>query len=171
MCIRDSVRSTKENAYAHHIQRLMITGNFALISGIDPMQVCNWYLAVYLDAYEWVELPNTLGMALYGDGGIVGSKPYSSSGAYINKMSNYCQSCHFNVKEKQGDKACPFNVFYWDFLVRHEQKWQKNHRMKLMMTHVDRMSQEQKSQIRKQAKHTSIQICVCVGCCFLFHVV
>ena len=153
-CVDEAVRSTKENAYAHHIQRLMITGNFALISGIDPMQVCNWYLAVYLDAYEWVELPNTLGMALYGDGGIVGSKPYASSGAYINKMSNYCQSCHFNVKEKQGDKACPFNVFYWDFLVRHEQKWQKNNRMKLMMTHVDRMNQEQKSQIRKQAKDT-----------------
>ena len=153
-CVDTAVEDTRKHAYAHHIQRLMVTGNFALIAGIDPQYVCDWYLSVYADAFEWVELPNTLGMSLYGDGGIVGSKPYASSGAYINKMSNYCKNCQFNVKEKFGDKACPFNVFYWDFLLRHEEKWDKNNRMKLMMTHVKRMSTDQKIKIQKQAEQT-----------------
>lgn len=119
-CIKEVVRQTSEEAYSHHIQRLMITGNFALLAGIDPKQVCEWYLAVYADAYEWVELPNTLGMALYADGGLIASKPYSASGKYIQRMSNFCDSCAYNPKDLLGEKACPFNALYWNFIKQNE---------------------------------------------------
>jgi deoxyribodipyrimidine photolyase-related protein len=128
-CVSHVVRQTREEAYAHHIQRLMITGNFALIAGLDPHLVHEWYLAVYADAYEWVELPNTIGMALHADGGLLGSKPYAASGNYINKMSDYCGSCQFDVKQRTGPKACPFNALYWDFIARHKMRFAKNPRM------------------------------------------
>jgi deoxyribodipyrimidine photolyase-related protein len=117
-CIADVVDTTKKNAYAHHIQRLMVTGNFAMLSGISPNDICDWYLSVYIDAYEWVELPNTLGMATFSDGGVVGSKPYAASGKYINRMSNYCSSCEYNPKNTIEDDSCPFNYLYWNFLMK-----------------------------------------------------
>ncbi|MEP1143823.1 MAG: cryptochrome/photolyase family protein [Henriciella sp.] len=141
-CMRAAIKQTKEDAYAHHIQRLMVTGNFALIAGIDPKQVHEWYLAVYADAYEWVELPNTLGMSQFGDGGLLGSKPYASSGNYIHKMSDHCKGCSYNVKQKTGDDACPFNPLYWDFLVRNRDKLAGNPRMAQMYRTWDRMAED-----------------------------
>ena len=128
-CLREAITQTRDEAYAHHIQRLMVTGNFALLAGIEPKQVHEWYLAVYADAYEWVELPNTLGMSQFADGGLLGSKPYVSSGTYINKMSDYCQSCRYKVSQKTGEDACPFNALYWDFLIRHQDTLQGNPRI------------------------------------------
>ena len=116
----------------------MVTGNFALLIGADPKQVHQWYLEVYLDAYEWVELPNTLGMSQFGDGGLLGSKPYVSSGAYINRMSDYCGTCRYNVKERIGDDACPFNALYWDFLARHRDKLGGNDRLAMPYRTWDR---------------------------------
>ncbi|MEO1662640.1 MAG: cryptochrome/photolyase family protein [Pseudomonadota bacterium] len=144
-CLRAAITQTKEEAYAHHIQRLMVTGNFALIAGIDPKQVHEWYLAVYADAYEWVELPNTLGMSQFGDGGVLGSKPYAASGNYIHKMSDHCKGCRFDVKQKTGPNACPFNPLYWDFLVRNRDKLAGNPRMAQMYRTWDRMSPEKQT--------------------------
>jgi deoxyribodipyrimidine photolyase-related protein len=121
-CLRDAITQTKEEAYAHHIQRLMLTGNFALLAGIDPKAVHEWYLAVYADAFEWVELPNTLGMSQYADGGLLGTKPYAAGGNYIRKMSDYCDGCRYDVKQKTGPDACPFNSLYWDFVSRNADK-------------------------------------------------
>ena len=115
-CLSDVIKQTKEHAYSHHIQRLMITGNFALIAGLNPKQVHEWYLAVYADAFDWVEVPNTIGMALYADGGIMASKPYAASGKYISKMSNFCKSCIFDSEKIIGENACPFNSLYWNFM-------------------------------------------------------
>jgi deoxyribodipyrimidine photolyase-related protein len=128
-CMADAIGQTIAHAYAHHIQRLMLTGNFALLAGIDPAEVDRWYLAVYADAYEWVEMPNTRGMALFADGGIVGSKPYAASGAYINRMSDHCARCAYDVKESVGLRACPFNALYWDFIGRHAERFADNPRM------------------------------------------
>jgi len=128
-CMAQAIGQTRDLSYAHHIQRLMVTGNFALLAGVDTAQVQEWYLAVYADAYEWVEAPNTLGMSQFGDGGVVGSKPYVSSGAYIDRMSDYCGGCHYRVKDKSGDKACPFNLLYWHFLNRHRDRFAPNPRM------------------------------------------
>jgi len=128
-CLSEAIGQTLDTAYAHHIQRLMITGNFALIAGIAPVQVHEWYLAIYADAYEWVELPNTLGMSQFGDGGLLGSKPYAASANYISKMSNYCASCAYDPKKRHGPKACPFNALYWDFMVRHRKRFAANNRM------------------------------------------
>ncbi|MEM7327526.1 MAG: cryptochrome/photolyase family protein [Pseudomonadota bacterium] len=144
-CLRAAISQTKEEAYAHHIQRLMVTGNFALLAGVDPKQVHEWYLAVYADAYEWVELPNTLGMSQFGDGGILGSKPYAASGNYIHKMSNHCQTCRYDVKQKTGEGACPFNPLYWDFLHRNREKLASNPRMGQMYRTWDRMSDEKRA--------------------------
>ena len=124
-----AVGQTRDLAYAHHIQRLMVTGNFALLTGVDPALVHEWYLAVYIDAFEWVEAPNTLGMSQFADGGLLGSKPYVSSGAYIDRMSDHCSGCHYRVKEKTGDAACPFNLLYWHFLTRHRETFRSNPRM------------------------------------------
>jgi deoxyribodipyrimidine photolyase-related protein len=131
-CMSRAVEQTRDEAYAHHIQRLMVTGNFALLAGIDPHQVHEWYLAVYADAYEWVEAPNVIGMSQFADGGIVGSKPYVSGGNYINKMSDYCKHCRYEIGEKSGDKACPFNYLYWAFLHRHRDRFGRNPRMAQM---------------------------------------
>ena len=151
-CMSQAIDQTLEHAYAHHIQRLMITGNFALIAGVDPKQVHQWYLAVYADAYEWVELPNTLGMSQFGDGGMLASKPYASSGAYINRMSNYCQSCRYDVKQRTGPDACPFNALYWDFIARNESKLRSNVRMAMPYKNWDRMADADKIALRASAK-------------------
>lgn len=138
-CMAHALDQTRTDAYAHHIQRLMVTGNFALMAGIDPWQVHEWYLSVYADAVEWVEAPNTLGMSQFADGGVVGSKPYVSSGAYIDRMSDYCGSCHYRVKERSGARACPFNLLYWHFLDRHRARFETNPRMAQMYRTWDRM--------------------------------
>jgi deoxyribodipyrimidine photolyase-related protein len=131
-CMKAAVRQTRDLAYAHHIQRLMVTGNFALLAGVDPAEVHEWYLSVYVDAFEWVEAPNTLGMSQFADGGLLGSKPYVSSGAYIDRMSDYCGGCRYRVKEKVGERACPFNLLYWHFLDRHRERFRGNPRMAQM---------------------------------------
>lgn len=147
-CLRQCVSETKQNAYAHHIQRLMVLGNFALIAGIDPDEVNDWYMLVYADAYEWVELPNVSGMILFADGGLLASKPYAASGAYINKMSNYCGSCKYKVTVKNGPKACPFNYLYWDFIARNDGKLRKNPRMGFMYKTLDRMDSDKRQAIK-----------------------
>ena len=146
-CVVKAVGQTKAQAYAHHIQRLMVTGNFALLAGIDPAQVHEWYLAVYADAFEWVEAPNTIGMSQFADGGVIASKPYVSSGAYINRMSDHCKSCHYSVSAKTGDKACPFNLLYWHFLDRHRDRFSNNPRMGNMYRTWDRMDADKRKRV------------------------
>ncbi|MDC3181098.1 cryptochrome/photolyase family protein [Gammaproteobacteria bacterium] len=150
-CLKQCITETKNNAYAHHIQRLMVLGNFALIAGIDPQYVNEWYLIVYADAYEWVELPNVSGMVLFADGGLLASKPYASSGSYIHKMSNYCKDCAFSVKEKLGEKACPFNYLYWDFLIRNQKALSSNQRLGFMYAMINKMEPSQIKAIQQQA--------------------
>lgn len=151
-CIKQCVNETKKNAYAHHIQRLMVLGNFALLAGISPQELNYWFLVVYADAYQWVELPNVSGMVLFADGGFLASKPYASGGAYINKMSNYCKNCQYSVKEKNGKSACPFNYLYWDFLNRHADLLGKNHRLAMIYRTYNRFSDEKKKMIARDAK-------------------
>lgn len=151
-CLKQVINMTIKYGYSHHIQRLMVTGNYALLAGLDPFQVHEWYLAVYIDAFEWVEAPNTVGMALHADGGIVGTKPYIASGAYINRMSDFCKSCVYDVKKKTGKDACPFNYLYWDFLIRHEKKFSTNQRMRIAYTNLNRLSNEQKKEIQQNAQ-------------------
>jgi deoxyribodipyrimidine photolyase-related protein len=151
-CVAQAIDQTQEDAYAHHIQRLMVTGNFALLAGVDPHQLHEWYLAVYADAYEWVEAPNTIGMSQFADGGIIASKPYVSSGNYIAKMSDYCGDCAYSVKEKVGDGACPFNLLFWDFMVRHRERFQGNPRMGQMYRTWDRMDEEKRVAILDGAR-------------------
>ena len=146
-CVAKAVGQTRTQAYAHHIQRLMVTGNFALLAGIDPAQVHEWYLAVYADAFEWVEAPNTIGMSQFADGGVVASKPYVSSGAYINRMSDHCKSCHYSVSAKTGDTACPFNLLYWHFLDRHRDRFSNNPRMGNMYRTWDRMDADKRKTV------------------------
>ncbi len=144
-CLRAAILQTKEEAYAHHIQRLMVTGNFAMLAGVDPKEVHEWYLMVYADAYEWVELPNTLGMSQFADGGLLGSKPYAASGNYINKMSDYCHNCRYKVQQKTGEAACPFNPLYWHFLERNGDKLRGNARLGQVYRTWDRMSDEKRA--------------------------
>jgi deoxyribodipyrimidine photolyase-related protein len=151
-CLAQCIKETKENAYAHHIQRLMVIGNFALLAGLHPDYVNEWYLLVYADAYEWVELPNVTGMILYADGGVLASKPYSASGAYINKMSNYCQGCQYKVSKKNGPGACPFNYLYWNFLLENRGKLQLNHRLVMIYAVLNKMNEEKIQAIREDAQ-------------------
>lgn len=144
-CVHQVVMQTREEAYAHHIQRLMVTGNFALLAGIEPRQVHEWYLAVYADAFEWVELPNTLGMSQFADGGLLGSKPYAAGGNYIKRQSNYCQSCRYSVEQKTGEGACPFTPLYWHFLLRHREKLGANPRLSQVYRTWDRMAADKRS--------------------------
>lgn len=157
-CMRQCITETKQNAYAHHIQRLMVLGNFALIAGLDPDEVNEWYLLVYADAYEWVELPNVTGMVLFADGGQLASKPYAASGAYINKMSNYCGSCKYKPSVKNGPTACPFNYLYWDFIGRNDGKLRGNPRMGFMYKSLDRMSDEKRQAVRDDTRRFFIAI-------------
>jgi len=150
-CLAQAIGQTWRYAYAHHIQRLMVTGNFALLIGADPKAVHLWYMEVYLDAYEWVTLPNTLGMSQFGDGGLVGTKPYASSGAYINRMSDYCAGCRYDPEQRVGSEACPFNSLYWHFLDRNRDKLGPNPRLKNQYRTWDRFSEASKEAVRAQA--------------------
>ena len=151
-CMHKAISDTKEYAYSHHIQRLMVTGNFALIAGLNPQKVCDWYLGVYIDAHEWVELPNTLGMALFADGGIVGSKPYAASGKYINRMSNFCKDCKYDVNTIIEDDSCPMNFMYWNFLISRENILRKNPRMSLIYNSLDKKDDLFKSKVQAKSK-------------------
>lgn len=151
-CLRQCVLETKQNAYAHHIQRLMVLGNFALLAGLDPAQVNEWYLIVYADAYEWVELPNVTGMILFADGGVLASKPYAAGGAYINRMSDYCKNCSYKVSKKNGPEACPFNYLYWDFFMRHEDKLKNNPRLGHSYRTLSKMTDEKRQAIKEDSR-------------------
>jgi len=140
-CMSQAIGQSLKHAYAHHIQRLMVTGNFALLAGIAPTQICDWYLAIYMDAFDWVELPNTLGMVMHADGGYLGSKPYCASGQYIKRMSDYCRNCAYKVGESTTDDACPFNSLYWHFLMRHGDLLRGNQRMGMVYKNLDRMTE------------------------------
>jgi deoxyribodipyrimidine photolyase-related protein len=150
-CLSLAINQSLDEAYAHHIQRLMVIGNFSLLTQLDPDEVDAWYLGVYIDAIEWVELPNVRGMSQYADGGIIATKPYVSSGSYINKMSNNCAKCHYNVKEKFGDKACPFNSLYWNFLDEKKEYFKKNQRMAMMLNLLNKMPAEEIYKIKVKA--------------------
>ena len=150
-CLKQAIQQSLEFAYAHHIQRLMITGNFALLAGIDPDEVDAWYLGIYIDAFEWVEITNTRGMSQFADGGIVGTKPYVSSAAYIHKMSSYCGTCSYDKSKKTGANACPFNSLYWNFYARHEQRLAKNPRIGMMYQVWNKMQPDDQAAILKQA--------------------
>ncbi|AUC75997.1 cryptochrome/photolyase family protein [Olleya sp. Bg11-27] len=151
-CLKQAINNSLDNGYAHHIQRLMVTGNFALLAQIHPDEVDAWYLGIYVDAIQWVQLPNTRGMSQFADGGKIATKPYVSSGSYINKMSNYCDSCYYNKKEKLGDTACPFNSLYWNFLDDKRKQLGNNFRMKMMYSLLDKMDSEQLSSIKERAQ-------------------
>ncbi|MFS4439541.1 cryptochrome/photolyase family protein [Paracoccaceae bacterium GXU_MW_L88] len=132
-CLSQAIGQTIETAYAHHIQRLMITGTYALLIGADPQALHRWYLGVYADAYEWVELPNTIGMSQHADGGLLATKPYAASASYVDRMSDYCGDCVYDPKAKTGEGACPWNALYWDFIARHQDRFENNHRMRMMV--------------------------------------
>jgi len=150
-CLKYSINNSLDHAYAHHIQRLMVIGNFALLAGCDPNQVDEWYLGVYIDAIEWVQITNTHGMSQFADGGLVGSKPYVASANYINKMSNYCEGCHYKKELRHGEKACPFNSLYWNFYIKHEDLLAKNPRIGMMYQLIKKMDDTEKQNIINQA--------------------
>lgn len=150
-CLRESIGQTLQHGYAHHIQRLMVTGLFCLLLGVRPQQVHAWYLAVYVDAVEWVELPNTLGMSQYADGGFLASKPYVATGKYIRRMSNYCDGCRYDPDQAHGDKACPFTTLYWDFLARHRDRFARHPRTALQWRNLERLDPNTLTNIRRQA--------------------
>jgi deoxyribodipyrimidine photolyase-related protein len=150
-CLQKAIGQSLQEAYAHHIQRLMLTGNFALLLGVHPDEVDAWYLGIYIDAIEWVEITNTRGMSQYADGGLLATKPYTASANYIDKMSNYCGNCAYDKKKRYGEKACPFNSLYWDFHIRHREKLVKNPRIGMVYRNIDKMSEEELQLIQKQA--------------------
>ena len=151
-CMHHAIKQSLDHAYAHHIQRLMITGNYALLTQTHPDEVDAWYLGIYIDALEWVEITNTRGMSQFADGGIVATKPYVSSGSYINKMSNYCSSCKYSVSKKTGDDACPFNSLYWNFLFEKREYFKNNQRMNMMMSMLDKKDPDELEQLVKRAQ-------------------
>jgi deoxyribodipyrimidine photolyase-related protein len=157
-CLRDAIGQTLRYGYAHHIQRLMVTGLFALLWGAHPQRVHEWYLAVYVDAVEWVELPNTLGMSQYADGGLMASKPYIASGKYIQRMSNYCAGCRYDSAQRTGPKACPFTTLYWDFLLRHEAMLAKNPRTVMQVRNAARLTPAQRREITDHAARLRNQL-------------
>ncbi|MEN9681670.1 MAG: hypothetical protein RLZZ627_1563, partial [Pseudomonadota bacterium] len=151
-CLSECLRQSLSLGYAHHIQRLMVIGLYALLFGVRPRAVHEWFLAVYVDAVEWVELPNTLGMGQFGDGGYMASKPYVASGQYIQRMSNYCQSCAYDPKQRVGEKACPFTTLYWDFLMRHHDQLTSNPRMGMQFKNLAAITPEVQEEIKAQAR-------------------
>ena len=150
-CLSQCIGQTLRTGYAHHIQRLMVIGLFSTLAQLSPQQVSDWFLAVYVDAVEWVELPNVMGMALYANGGRFTSKPYVASGAYIQRMSNYCKSCRYDPKQKTGESACPFTTLYWAFLIKHEASLASNQRTRLMVKHVANLSADERAAINDMA--------------------
>lgn len=152
-CLKHAIKNSLDNSYAHHIQRLMVTGNYALLTQTNPDDVDNWYLGIYIDAIEWVQLPNTRGMSQFADGGKIATKPYVSSGSYINKMSNYCKDCTYNKDKKTEDDACPFNSLYWNFLDDKRSLLGNNFRMRMMYSLLDKMSPESLEKIKQKAQH------------------
>jgi len=151
-CLSQTLTQVEETAYGHHIQRLMILSNFALIAGISPQEIENWFHSTFIDAYDWVMQTNVIGMGQFADGGILASKPYAASANYINKMSDYCKSCKYKKSDRTGEKACPFNFFYWDFLIRHQDKLRSLGRMNLVLSHLKRISPAESEQIRSLSK-------------------
>lgn len=151
-CMHHSIQQSLDYAYAHHIQRLMVTGNFALLAGVSPDELDHWYLGIYIDAIEWVELPNTRGMSQYADNGLIATKPYISSANYLKKMGHYCSECHYNPTKKTGEKACPFNSLYWHFIHRHQEHFENNPRMGMMYQVWNKKSEEEKSDLISQAE-------------------
>jgi len=152
-CMKQAIDQSLDYAYAHHIQRLMVTGNFAMLAGIDPAQMDQWYLGIYIDAIEWVEMPNTRGMSQFADGGLIATKPYAASGSYINKMSDYCKDCHYKVKERFTEQACPFNSLYWHFMQRHADKFSRNPRTAMAYRSWDKMDNEVKKALLSRADY------------------
>ncbi len=150
-CLATAIGQSLEHAYAHHIQRLMVIGNFGLLAGLSPNALHQWYLGIYIDAFEWVELPNTLGMSQFADGGLLATKPYVSSGAYIHRMSDYCKTCRYNQKIRIGENACPFNALYWDFFIRHHNKLSRNPRLGMVYRNLERFSTSERNAITQQA--------------------
>jgi deoxyribodipyrimidine photolyase-related protein len=151
LCLAEAVRNTRDHGYAHHIQRLMVLGNFAMLAGVRPQDVADWFLVVYADAYEWVELPNVIAMSQHADGGRLATKPYAAGGAYIDRMSDHCAPCRYDVTKKTGPDACPFNALYWDFLARHERRFRRNRRMTNMYANWDRMEPDMRDAYRRSA--------------------
>ena len=149
-CLATAIGQSLEHAYAHHIQRLMVIGNFGLLAGLSPNALHQWYLGIYIDAFEWVELPNTLGMSQFADGGLLATKPYVSSGAYINRMSDYCKTCRYDQKIRMGENACPFNALYWDFFIRHHNKLSRNARLGMVYRNLERFSTSERNAITQQ---------------------
>jgi deoxyribodipyrimidine photolyase-related protein len=147
-CMRETIGQTMREGYAHHIQRLMVTGNFALLAGLAPREVAAWYLAVYVDAVEWVELPNVAGMALYANGGRFTTQPYAASGAYVKRMSDHCRGCAYSPEVRTGPRACPMTTLYWRFLDAHEAELAANPRTALMARNVARLSADERDAIR-----------------------
>jgi deoxyribodipyrimidine photolyase-related protein len=150
-CLADAIAQTLRHGYAHHIQRLMVTGLYALLLGVAPRQVHAWYLSVYVDAVEWVELPNTLGMSQFADGGLMASKPYAATGRYIERMGNHCRGCRYDPAQRTGEKACPFTTLYWDFLGRHEALLAKNPRMALQVRNLARLAPAERQAVGERA--------------------
>ena len=157
-CLRHTITQTLEYGYAHHIQRLMVTGLYAMLLGVEPRAIHEWYLAVYVDAVEWVELPNVLGMSQYADGGVMASKPYAASGKYIERMSNYCQGCRYRPGEATGAGACPFTTLYWDFLLRHRERLRSNNRMTMQLRNLERLDTAERQAIQVQARQHRLQM-------------
>ena len=158
-CLADAIGQTLRTGYAHHIQRLMVTGLYSLLLGVDPQAVHAWYLAVYVDAVEWVELPNTLGMSQFADGGLMASKPYAASGRYLQRMGGYCRGCRFDPAQRTGEGACPFTTLYWDFLLRHELHLAQNQRMAMQVRQLGRIDVQERQRIRARAdqiRHTGV---------------
>ena len=151
-CLKQSITQSLDEAYAHHIQRLMIIGNYALLTQTHPNELDAWYLGVYIDAIEWVEITNTRGMSQFADGGIVATKPYVSSANYINKMGNYCKGCHYKPAEKTGDTACPFNALYWNFLDEKKGYFENNQRMSMMLNLLKKKDTKEMAALKERAK-------------------
>jgi len=151
-CMHHAIKQSLDYAYAHHIQRLMVTGNFALLAGVSPDALDDWYLGIYIDAIEWVEMPNTRGMSQYADGGLIATKPYIASANYMQKMGHYCKECYYDPKKKTGEKACPFNSLYWHFIARHEEHFKNNHRMGMMYQLWNKKAEEEQQALLEQAE-------------------
>jgi deoxyribodipyrimidine photolyase-related protein len=151
-CVHQCLQPVLDHAYSHHIPRLMVLANLALIAGVHPRAIGDWFYGMYVDAVDWVTTPNTIGMGMHADHAVVGTKPYCGSGKYVQRMSDYCKSCRYDVRKRTGDDACPFNVFYWDFLQRNEERFADNHRMAMILKNLARMSDDEKRQITTDAK-------------------